>query len=83
MSVTVHFACSGCNATAEGTKPLRWEFVSFSGRSYGFGSQRQTVNVSDVIPKGWIAADPYTYVTYCPKCWTEIEAAPDPEPTSS
>jgi hypothetical protein len=37
-----------------------------------------TVNVNyadDVVPDGWVAYDPYTYCTYCPKCWEGIEAA--------
>ena len=72
MSVTVHFSCGGCDAKAEGTAPLRMEFVSVSGRSYGFGAPRMANTIDDVTPEGWIAYDPYTYCCYCPKCWGEI-----------
>ena len=73
MSVQVTFHCGGCDATAEGTAPLRVEFVSFSGRGHGFGQVRPRNTVEDVTPKGWVAYDPYTYCTYCPTCWTEIQ----------
>lgn len=72
MSVTVKFSCNGCNAVAEGTKPLRREFVSFSGRSYGWGTHRMTVGVEDVLPEGWVAFDPCTQCCYCPTCWAGI-----------
>lgn len=68
------FCCDGCDATAESTEWLRKEFVSFSGRSHGFGSARWQNTPDDVAPEGWIAADPYTFCTYCPKCWAEIES---------
>ena len=74
MSVTVTFACGGCNARAEGSTPLRKRFLSVSGRDYGIGSAVWDVGVEDVVPDGWIAFDPYTYCTYCPKCWAEIIA---------
>lgn len=84
MSVTVVFSCGGCDATVEGTKPLAREFRSFSGRSWGIGGSVDTVKVDDVVPEGWVAFDPYTYATYCPKCWGEIvdgiEPAPPPAP---
>ena len=78
MSVLVRFECSGCDAKADGTKPLRKEFVSVSGRSYGIGSAQWAVRVEDVVPEGWMPFDPYTYCTYCPKCWRGIERTPEP-----
>jgi len=74
VSVTLVFACCGCPAKAKGVGPLRKEFVSVSGRSCGFGSARWMNTPDDLAPEGWIAADPYTHVTYCPKCWAEINA---------
>lgn len=74
MSVTLLFSCSGCNAKAEGTGPMRKQFVSLSGRPYGFGSARWMESPDDLAPEGWVAADPYTYMTYCPECWAGIEA---------
>ena len=74
MSVRVMFECDGCDAKAEGTAPLRKRFVSVSGRDHGFGTARWENTPDDVAPEGWVAADPYTYVTYCPKCWHEIES---------
>lgn len=74
MSIRVIFNCDGCEATAEGTARLRKEFVSLSGRGYGFGSARWSNTPDDVAPRGWVAADPYTYATYCPTCWASIEA---------
>ena len=73
MGVTVEFSCGGCNATAKGTDRLKLHFVSVSGRSYGFGSPRPENTIEDVTPEGWIAYDPYTYMTYCPTCWDSIE----------
>ncbi len=73
MSVRVVFECGGCFAKAEGTAPLRREFVSVSGRSYGIGSVVPVNTVEDVTPTGWIAFDPYTSCCYCPTCWSEIE----------
>ncbi len=28
--------------------------------------------IQGVAPQGWVAFDPYTHCTYCPKCWAEI-----------
>lgn len=72
MSVTLKFSCNGCDAVAEGTGRLCKEFLSFSGRDYGFGTLRWITKPEDVAPEGWIAADDYTYMTYCPACWAEI-----------
>jgi len=72
MTVTVLFRCSGCDATAQGTKPLTREFRSLCGRDHGFGSF-VTTTVDSVCPPGWWAWDPYTLATYCPACRSEIE----------
>lgn len=56
------FSCGGCDATAEGTGPLR---------------RNPSNTVEDVTPEGWVAFDPYTYCTYCPKCWAKIEGGDD------
>lgn len=73
MSVTVHYLCDGCHVEAEGTEPIRKQFVSVSGRSYGFGSYRYVNTVVDVAPEGWWAFDPYTQLCYCPECRRKIE----------
>lgn len=73
MSVRVRFVCDGCHKTEDGTEPLRTEFRSFSGRSWGFGGSVPVNAVKDVTPEGWVAYDPYTYATYCPECWADIE----------
>ncbi len=73
MTVTVHYGCDGCHAKAEGTEPLRKEFRSVTGRSYGFGSARAVNTAMSVAPEGWWAFDPYTCLCYCPKCRTGIE----------
>jgi hypothetical protein len=73
VSVRVVFSCSGCSAEVCGTGPLSREFVSFSGRGYGFGTIVQSATVESLAPEGWVAYDPYTYATYCPACWAEIE----------
>ena len=72
MGVEVIFRCGGCSATAPGKEPLKREFRSFSGRSWGVGGSINVNYVDDVAPDGWVAYDPYTYCTYCPKCWEEI-----------
>lgn len=79
MSVRVAFKCDGCFATADGTDRLRVEFQSFSGRDHGFGRVVQANTVRDIAPAGWVAYDPYTYATYCPKCWSEIEPIDETE----
>jgi hypothetical protein len=76
MGVEVLFQCDGCFKGTRGTGRLMREFVSVSGRSYGIGSVRPANTIEDVAPEGWIAYDPYTYCTYCPSCWDEIQAAP-------
>ncbi len=73
MSVLVKFKCDGCDAEADGTACLRRTFRSFSGRSHGLGVVVPANSVEDLAPEGWVAYDPYTYATYCPKCWAEIE----------
>ena len=80
MTVTVKFSCGGCDAVAEGTDWLRREFRSISGRSYGLGHVVPANTVEDVTPDGWIAFDSYTYATYCPKCWSEIEQGVEDAP---
>ena len=72
MTVDVIFRCSGCDATARGTAPLRREFRSLSGRTYGFGYPVAANNVEDVVPEGWVAYDPWTYCTYCPDCYAYV-----------
>ena len=71
--IRVLFSCGGCDAEAVGTSPLRRKFVSITGRSHGIGSYQPANTIEDVTPEGWIAYDPYTQWTYCPKCWTEIK----------
>jgi hypothetical protein len=77
--ITLTFECGGCFAKAQGTTWLKREFVSVSGRSHGIGSYRYDTP-EDVAPEGWIAFDPYTGCTYCPKCWSEIVTPPSPSP---
>lgn len=72
MGTSVQFVCDGCEAKAEAR--LRSEFVSVSGRSYGFG-RRVEDKASEVAPEGWIPFDPYTGCCYCPKCWQGIASA--------
>lgn len=66
MSVRVTFHCDGCDAKADGVRSLRREFVSLSGRGYGFGNYVYD-NVIDVVPEGWIVYD-IIGATYCPTC---------------
>ena len=73
MSVTVHYECDGCFKKAEGTERLRMEFVSVTGRSYGFGSPQPMNTPTSVAPLGWWVFDPATYLCYCPKCRAKIE----------
>ena len=70
--ITVTFSCCGCDAVAKGTEGLRRQFLSITGRDYGFGSYRYDT-AEDVTPEGWIAFDPYTGCTYCPDCWASIK----------
>lgn len=70
---TLHFACSGCDATAEGTKPLRQGIVTEHGLAV------EPVRAIDTVPEGWVLFDPYTGCTYCPTCWQEIEGGVRPD----
>lgn len=72
MSVNIQFSCGGCQATAEGTSPIRRRFESFSGRPWGLGGYKVDT-IESVTPDGWIAFDPYTQCCYCPTCWAEID----------
>lgn len=69
--IKVTFQCDGCDASE--SECLEREFVSLTGRPWGFGSYREK-SVREVTPKGWIAFDRYTGCTYCPACWEEIIA---------
>lgn len=77
MSVRVVFECNGCDRKVDGTDRLRTEFVSFSGREYGFGSRRWVNAPDSVAPEGWVASDPYTGMCYCPECWASIVGEPE------
>ena len=71
MSVKITFECNGCGAAAAGTKRLEGRFLSFDGKSYGFGRWIRD-EVEDVAPEGWFHSA-HTQRTYCPKCWENIE----------
>ena len=70
MPITITIECDGCGAKVPGGA-IRYEFRSFSGRAYGFGSVHQVVEMK--VPDGWVVPDPYTYASYCPDCWAEIQ----------
>ena len=72
MSITVQFACGGCDNTAIGIAPLTRFFSSISDRPWGVGSYRYTT-ARDVVPEGWVAFDPHTGACYCPNCWVGIQ----------
>ena len=72
MSVRLLLSCGGCRATIT-TDRLRKRFVSFSGRSYGFGTY-QLDDPEALTPDGWMMFDPYTQLTYCPECWAGLLA---------
>jgi hypothetical protein len=72
VGVEVIFRCDGCHKEEIGTAPLRREFRSLSGRSWGIGGSVKVNPVENVTPEGWVAYDPYTYCTYCPECWKSI-----------
>jgi len=61
MAVTVHLACSGCDATANSLRLPN-----------GSRRARVTEALQAIAPEGWVVFDPFTAVTYCPKCWAEI-----------
>lgn len=78
MSVIILFRCNGCDAQAEGVRPLRRTFISFGGRGHRFGRYHEDA-ASTLAPEGWIAFDPYTSATYCPDCWAGIVTANLPD----
>lgn len=73
MSTRLHLKCDGCDAETHSER-INKTFVSVSGRSYGFGSYRMPDIDAAIEPTGWVWSDPYTSCTYCPACWTSIEA---------
>ena len=74
MSIHLKYVCDGCFTTAEGTATMRRSFKSFSGRNHGHGTIDWRELPSDLAPAHWMASDPYTFCTYCPSCWAEIES---------
>ena len=87
VHVTVTYQCSGCDADAVAPEQrIRREFVSLSGQDHGIGSYViPPVKIESVAPEGWVAYDPFTMCTYCPKCWASInEYEPaDPAPSAA
>lgn len=77
LQIDIHFDCGGCDAKETVHTSISREFTSFSGRSFGFGTYNLTPSSSKMVkaatPDGWVAFDPYTSCTYCPKCWASIE----------
>lgn len=71
--ITVTFHCGGCDAKAEGTRPIRQRFEGIAGKPWGFGTY-VTDNIEDVAPEGWIVFD-LIGCTYCPACADEIAEA--------
>ena len=67
---TLTISCCGCDAVAEvavevevATEPISASVVKVSTR---------IPSVDDLIPDGWEFCDPWTHLTYCPKCWGSI-----------
>lgn len=72
MSVTLTLHCEGCDCTAEGTDPLRKQWVSISGGQFHVS---QLGDPAALTPEGWVMFDPSTFCTYCPDCWASITEA--------
>lgn len=70
MSVMLDLQCGGCAATAR-VGPLRRRAESVFG---GDLCRMVTDDPERFTPAGWVLWDPYTYCTYCPACWAEINA---------
>ena len=77
MSVTIHAACTGCDATAEGGQ-IQARYVSTFGGSI---HHIERTPIEDAAPEGWVLFDPYTLTTYCPTCWALI-VRPEHTPTT-
>ena len=72
--ISLTFRCGGCEAQAEGTTFLqRKRTVTVQGADGSWGYYTDP-KAEDVMPEGWIAFDPWTQCTYCPKCWADLEA---------
>lgn len=84
MSVTVKLACGGCEATAEYRLTRRHEVVQpgvFVANGTSFDKCLVvTDNIEKTAPEGWVVFDPWTHCTYCPRCFAEVVADPDPNP---
>ena len=76
IKVTLTYSCGGCDKReAVDAGSITRDFVSISGRGYGFGKYVTSgVNPEKHAPDGWVAFDPYTQITYCEDCWESIIA---------
>jgi len=75
IRLELYYSCGGCHAYEKREAWIKRQFLSFSGREYGFGNHvfdSQKTLVDETCPAGWMAFDPYTSATYCPTCWDEI-----------
>lgn len=70
--IDVTFHCMGCDESITLLNCIHRKFTSLTGKSYGIGF-RATTQIDEIEPEGWVAFDPYTQATYCPRCWDEIE----------
>ena len=69
MGLQILIQCDECFAKPESDLPtFKRYFDSSNGKGYGFGVHKWP-HIQDLMPQGWLAADPYTSCTYCPKCW--------------
>lgn len=71
MGVRLLLSCGGCDATAEGTAPLRRRFHGTQG-DWGIGTY-SVDHPETLTPAGWVMFDPYTQATYCADCWAQID----------
>jgi len=79
VSATLTFSCE-CGAVARveairlGTQSDCLPAGSLRGTAMGLITTTfDALDFRDHTPEGWMASDPYTRCTYCPRCWKEIE----------
>lgn len=81
MSIKFTITCDGCSEQASSTGLFRRRFHGSNG-DWGFGSARWP-DPQTLAPEGWMLSDPWTYCTYCPECWANVNADQEPEAASA
>jgi len=65
------FTCTGCDA--EETVPVVASVTIGSVTPTTVRARLKVPSIADLALEGWVVNEPYTFCTYCPDCWAEIQ----------